>query len=131
MILSQGYVDLTIGTSTRVALAPSTAAFDTYSEQAVAAVRGKVARAGYSFADDVDNAKIRELVLGQWYVKALGWRKGLELPPNVQVALVELDQIATGAMSIPGLTPVTRDAIGGSKAGALTGKFSRAALRRW
>lgn len=124
-ILTTGYVDLTIGTSTRLALAPSTAAFDLYEEQAREAVRAKAQVAGYSIPTNSTNAKVRELVCGQWYVKAMGWRKGMDLPPNVSVAVLELEQVQSGKLPIPGLTPSAENGVGGVKFSATTGTGGR------
>lgn len=114
-IITTGYVDLAIGTSTRTALAPTTAAFDQYQQQATATVQSKAAVAGYGITTNDTNVFVQQLVLGQWYVKALGWRKGMALPPNVAVSVNDLELVSTGDLPIPGKTPNARDAIGGTK----------------
>ena len=126
-IITTGYVDLAIGTSTRTALAPTTAAFNQYQAQATATVQSKTAVAGYSIATNDTNTFVQELVLGQWYVKALGFRKGIKLPPGIQEALNSLAQVSTGDLPIPGKTPNARDAIGGVKfsAGSTSSRTGR------
>lgn len=114
-IITAGYVNLAIGTSTRLALAPSTSAFNQYEVQARVTVQSKAAVAGYSIATNDTNDFVQQLVLGQWYVKALGWRKGMALPPLVAEAVNDLILVSTGDLPIPGKTPNTRDAIGGVK----------------
>lgn len=134
-ILTSGYVDLAIGTATRLALAPSTAAFAQYETQGRMAVIAKAAVAGYVIATNSANDKVKELVLGQWYVKALGWRKGMQLPPNVAISVNELEQVQNGVLPIPGMTPTSRDAVGGvkfSSTSTTTGRpqyFSRSQLK--
>ena len=128
-IITTGYVNLAIGTSTRAALAPTTAAFDQYQTQATVTVQSKAAVAGYSITTNDTNDFVKQLVLGQWYVKALGWRKGMALPPNVAVAVNDLELVSTGDLPIPGKSPNARDAIGGVKfsaasATARTGRFA-------
>lgn len=130
-IITAGYVDNAIGTSTRVALAGTSATsarFVQYQEQATSTVQSKALVAGYGIATNDTNVFVKQLVLGQWYVKALGWRKGMALPPNVATAINDLELVSTGDLPIPGKTPNARDAIGGVKFSetsktATTGRF--------
>lgn len=124
-ILTSGYVDLAIGTNTRLQIAPSTAAFSQYEEQARSTVQARAAVAGYTITDDSDNAMVKRLVLGQWYIHGLGFRKGMTLPPVVKDALTDLRLVSNGKLPIPGLTANARDAVSGVEFSDVSGTTNR------
>ncbi len=127
MIITSGYVDNSIGTSTREALAGtgSSERFLQYEEQARTTVTAKCAVAGISVATDDANPMIKELVLGQWYVKALGLKKGIAVPPAIAESINQLVLVQNGKLPIPGKTPNARDAIGGNQFSSTTGRSGR------
>ena len=112
-IITSGYVDLSIGTATRVALAPTTAAFVQYETQATVMVQSRAKVAGYTVSSDSTNDHVKLLVLGQWYLHALGFRKGVELPPLIAQAVTDLNSVAKGDLPIVGLDPSSEDGIAG------------------
>jgi hypothetical protein len=116
-ILTSGYVDNSIGTATRAALAGTGGSdrFAQYEEQARTTVIAKCKVAGYTIATNDANAMVKELVLGQWYIKALGYKKGMQLPPLIAEQVNLLVQVQDGRVPIPGKTPSGQDAIGGVK----------------
>ena len=124
-ILTSGYVDNAIGTNTRLQIAPSTSAFSQYEEQARSVVQARAAVAGYTIPDTSDNAMVKRLVLGQWYIHGLGFRRGMSLPPVVKDALTDLRLVANGKLPIPGLTPNAGDAIAGVEFSATSGTTNR------
>lgn len=131
------YVDNAIGTATRLALAPTTAAFTQYEGQARAKVRSAAAVSGYSLGTASSNDFVRLLTLGQWYFFAGGLRKGLEIPPALAESIDMLEAVRSGEMPIPGLDPSSRDGVSGVKFSATTGTsgrvqyFSRSAMKTW
>lgn len=131
------YVDNAIGTATRLALAPTTAAFTQYEGQARSKVVATAAVAGYSLGTASSNDLVRLLTMGQWYFFAGGMRKGLEVPPAIADAIDMLDQLRGGQLPIPGLSPSARDGVSGVAFSATTGAdgrpqyFSRRAMRTW
>ncbi len=112
-ILTSGYVDLAIGTATRSTLAPSTAAFVQYETQATVMVQARAKVAGYTVSSNSTNDHVKLLVLGQWYLHALGFKKGVELPPLIAQQVTDLNSVAKGDLPIAGLDPDSEDAIGG------------------
>lgn len=115
-ILTSDYVDRAITTSTRVALvgtATGTAsAFAQFEAMARATVSSKAAVKGYTIASDSTNDMVRLLCVGQWFFWAGGFRKGLEVPPTIKASMDMLEAVEQG-LPIAGLTPSTRDGIGG------------------
>lgn len=143
-ILTPQYVDNAIGTGTREALVGTAtgtgSAFLQHEAAARAIVASRAAVKGYTIAEDTDNDFVRLLVLGQWYALAGGLKKGLELPPAIADAMAKLDQVAKtgdGALPIPGLSPSTRDGVGGVRFSRTSGPdgrrqyLSRKALVNW
>ncbi len=124
-ILTSGYVDNAISTASRTALAPDTSAFVQYEAQAVAVVQAKAAVAGYSVGASSTNAMVKRLVLGQWYVHALGFRKGMKLPPLVAEAINDLRLVSKGDLPIPGMTASASEGVSGVKFSATTGSSAR------
>lgn len=141
-IITAGYVDRAIGTSTRIALVGTAAgtgsAFAQFEAQARSVVAAKAQIKGYSIGTSSTNDFVRLLVLGQWYFFAGGMRKGLEVPPAIADAINKLDEVSRdeNALPIPGLSPSTDDGIGGvqfsaSTTGARSQRFSRSKLSQW
>lgn len=143
-IITAGYVDRAIGTATRIAFVGTASsagsAFAQFERTARSVVASRAAVKGYAIGTSSDNAFVQMLVLGQWYFFAGGMRKGLEVPPAINDALVKLDQVSKegeGALPIPGLTPSTRDGIAGVKFSETTGAtarvqyFSRTKMSGW
>lgn len=133
-VLTSGYVDLSIGTATRSALAPTTAAFAQYERQAVAVVQSRAAVAGYTVSSTSTNDHVKLLVLGQWYLHAIGFRQGIELPPMVAQQITDLERVSSGQLPIAGLTPAAEDAVGGvtfSSALDYPARFDRDGLKVW
>ena len=126
-IITSGYVDNSIGTATRVALAGTggSARFLQYEEQARTTVIAKCKVAGYSVATNDANPMIKEMVLGQWYVKALGLKKGIIVPPAIADSINQLERVQDGKLPIPGKTPNARDAVGGNQFSSTTGSSGR------
>lgn len=137
--LTSGYVDLAIGTTLRQALAPSTAAFNVYEGQARAAVQAAAQVAGYSLGNTSTNDMVRLLSLGQWYFFAAGNRKGIETPASIKESIDKLAEVRDGRWPIPGLSPSTRDGVGGvafsstteSATGGRAQYFSRTKMTTW
>lgn len=111
--ISSGYVDIAIGTNTRLALAATAGAFDQFERMARARVTAACQVAGYSLATSSSNDMLQYLTLGQWYVVAGGLRKGIEPPAAIADSLWQLDQVRKGDMPIPGLSPSQTNGIGG------------------
>lgn len=138
-LIDTSYVDNAIGTALRITVAPSTAAFNQYEEQARAVVQAAAQVAGYSVGNTSDNATVQLLALGQWYRFATGLRKGIEIPEPIQASIDQLALVRTGDLPIPGMSPSTRDGIGGVKfsdtdENSDSGRpqyFSRSKLRTW
>lgn len=139
MHITSGYVDLAVGTATRVALSPSTSAFVIHEGMARAAVNASAQVAGYSLGNTSTNDMVRLLTLSQWFHFAGGFRRGIDPPPVVREYFDKLTELREGKWPLPGLTPSTEDGIGGvqfsaSTATATSGRvqhFSRSKLTSW
>jgi hypothetical protein len=137
--LTSGYVDLAVGTSTRVALSPTTSAFVIHEGMARAAVQASAQVAGYSLGNTSTNDMVRLLTLSQWFHFAGGFRRGIDPPPVVREYFDKLTELREGKWPLPGLTPSTEDGIGGvqssstneSDAEARVQYFSRTKLTSW
>lgn len=124
-IIDTDYVDNAIGADVRAQVAPTTPIFDQYEEQARVTVQAAAQVAGYTIADDSANATVKLLVLGQWVLLAYQLQKGLDVPPAIRTYLNWLELIRSGDMPIPGLTPSSRDGIGGTKWSSRVGANGR------
>lgn len=122
---TSGYVDNAIGTSTRVALAPTTAAFIQFEEMARSKVKSEIAVAGYFPGDDSENATLKRMALGWWYVYAGGLRKGLEMPQALGDAVNDVIRVHSGELKIAGLTQDEQGGIAGSKFSSVSSSSGR------
>lgn len=133
-ILTSGYVDRAITTALRVALVGTSvgtgSAFADAEARARAVVASKAALKGYAIGTSSSNDMVRLLCLGQWYFWAVGFRKGLDMPPNVKAALDLLEAVEKG-MPIAGLSPSTRDGIDGVKASSTASNSSTSRPQRF
>lgn len=137
--LTTGYVDAALRTATRVALAPTTAAFLIYEGQARAAVQASAQVAGYSIGNTSTNDMVRLLALSQWFYFAGGFSKGIEPPPIVKEYMGKLEEVRAGNYPIPGLSPSTEDGISGTQFSSTDENdaegriqfFSRSKLSTW
>lgn len=109
------YVDNAIGSDVRSNVAPDSNAFDQFEAMARAKVKAACAFAGYELGDTTTNDMVKMLTLGQWVWIAYGARKGLEVPGAILDSLRLLDGVRQGEVPIPGLTPSSRDGVGGTK----------------
>lgn len=136
-------VDDLIGEDVRLAVAPVSAVFDSHERGARARVQAALLAAGYetgptiSDLDDDTQALLKELVLGQWVLRAYHGRKGFAIPPSIVDTFHMLRDIRSGDTPVPGLTPTTIGGVGGFEGSATTGAtgrpqmFSREALKKF
>lgn len=136
-------VDDLITEDVRLAVSPDSATFDAHERGARARVQAALIAAGYtvgSTLDDVDEEAadlLRELILGQWILRAFHGRKGFQIPPAIVDTFHMLRDVRNGELPIPGLTPSTLGGVGGFEASPTTGStareqvFSREALKKF
>lgn len=139
MFITSAYVDLALGTATRIALAPTTAGFIVFEGMARAEVQAAAQVAGYSIGNTSSNDMVKLLAVGQFFLAAGGLKKGLPPSEYIQRAIADLDLVRTGKKPIPGLSPSTEDGIGGTQFSSSSDDdtdgrvqhFSRAKLSTW
>lgn len=136
-------VDSLIGEDVRLAVAPDDATFDSHELGARVRVQSALRAAGYSVEstlDDLDEETaglLKELILGQWVLRAFHGRKGFVIPPSIVDTFHMLRAIMNGDMPVPGLTPSTLGGVGGFEASPTTGTgakpqvFSRDSLKKF
>lgn len=116
---TSGEVDAAITTTTRIGLVGSAtttaSSFGQYEKWARSDVQAAAQVAGYSLGDTTSNDTIKRLAIAKWYSLAASIRSGIPIPDEIREQLFRLEQLRLGQYPIPGLTPSSRDGVGGSK----------------
>jgi hypothetical protein len=129
--LTTGYLDNLIGSSTRSAVAPSTAVFNQFEATARVKVIAVLQHAGYSspgtaLTTGLDSTHfLRMLCAAQWCREAFGNRKGVKFPPAITDAFDLLNAVYDKKLPVPGMSPSTADGYGGSIFSATSGTSAR------
>ena len=128
-----GTVKQAITTDTFVGLVGSAtttgSAFGLFERWARSDVKAALQVAGYTPGDTTTNDTVIRLAIARWCMHANGTRKGMEIPPTIREDLYRLDQVRTGDYPIPGLTPDSEDAIGGSKFSVIASNATNSTAR--
>lgn len=116
---TSGEIDNALGIATRIALVGSatgtSSAFAQFEEWARSDVQSAALNAGYELDDTTTNAAIKRLSIAVWYSYAAGARKGMPIPDRIRDDLYRLEQLRVGEYRLPGVTPSSRDGVGGVK----------------
>lgn len=129
--LTTTYVDNVIGSTTRSAVAPSTAVFNQFEATARVKVIAVLQHAGYaspgtSLTTGLDSTHfLRMLCAAQWCREAFGARKGIKFPPAITDGFDLLNAVWDKKIPVPGLSPSDEDGYGGSRFSATSGDSSR------